>query len=160
MEPRTLDTRIMQIVGKWSYEKKASFKHWHYHELVNESWIAAKKILHRYDPDRGNLTTFLWAHLFCPVSTAYYKAFAISVTRTGSGGKRSYVTRWRELPDGYDGQEAVIDQDETARLNIADPDGMLMMLRRGMNQAQVAYALNLSPSRISQRLKEIRESIS
>lgn len=160
MESRTLDDRIVELAGKWSYMKRGHFPRWDYHELLSEAYIAAKTIGHRYEEGRAAYTTFLWSHLFCPVSRSYYKAFSVTVTRENRTGKRLYRHRWRELPEDYDHPQSIEPEQVELNLGIDHETDLLYMLGVGMNQKQIAYALGLSEGRISQRVRRVREELS
>ena len=153
MESRPLDDDLLRMLGRWCRDKCRSFPRWDYDEILNESYIACLHIHHRYRKDKGSYLSFLYNSLYCPVSRSYFKAFSITVNGKREG-KRVYSQRCFELRTQPEDAYIV---DDPIEFTIPDKDGMLNLLGRGLTQRQTASVLGLTESRISQRLRALRE---
>tara|TARA_R110002012_G_scaffold318372_1_gene536576 strand:+ start:291 stop:782 length:492 start_codon:yes stop_codon:yes gene_type:complete len=143
------------VLGTWASEKRSSFPRWNYHEIINEAYICAHYITHRYDKKRSSYTTFLWNSLYDPVARSYFKAFEVAVTRTGPNKARQYEWRTTQLdPDIYLPIEHNFTCDPYA-LHAHQPT-YLHLLARGYTQRQAAYATNVHESSVSHKINKLR----
>lgn len=157
MEPGQVEPdRLAYILRKWCNNKREFFYRWEFNELYNEAFIAAHHIAHRYNPTKGSYAAFLFTSLYCPVSRSYFKHTCTQCSQPRSGGVRVYRTREftvDELPEvpWYDTHD-----EHQGMLNETHPDWM-HLIARGLTQRQVGRVVQVSESRISQRLKQARQ---
>tara|TARA_R100000664_G_C2746551_1_gene134208 strand:+ start:688 stop:1221 length:534 start_codon:yes stop_codon:yes gene_type:complete len=150
----------------WAGNKLKNFKHWGLHELANEVILAFFKIKHRYDSSRGGITTFLNAHIYDPVFRSYAKQREIKISRPGSSLKKEQRPREytdRTVPLIYEGFEIeyVEEQKEEVEVPLL-PEGyedIIELLKRGLTQRQIGFALGVTEGRISQRMRQLRKEL-
>tara|TARA_R110002020_G_scaffold215462_7_gene422709 strand:- start:8384 stop:8917 length:534 start_codon:yes stop_codon:yes gene_type:complete len=150
----------------WAAKKLRNFKHWSLHELANEVILAFFKIKHRYDSSRGAITTFLNAHIYDPVFRSYAEHREIKISRAGATNRNE--TRPREYSDRtvpliYEGFEIeyVEEQEEEVEVPLL-PEGyedIIELLKRGLTQRQIGFALGVTEGRISQRMRQLRKEL-
>lgn len=148
----------------WAEQQLPKFKHWAYHELVNEVIVGYFAIRHRHDPSRGSINSFLKASIWDVVYRSYAEQRDIQITRLGQKrGKsvpRKYTQRLYftdELPESTyeyeDEPDTVLPEIPQEYREITD------LLQRGLTQRQVACSLGVTESRISQRMRELRKEL-
>jgi len=150
---------ILEICGGWAKQKLDLFSDWCFDELWAESFVCAHKIMHRYDATRSKLSTFLWNSLWDPVFHSYARERGIWVqyNTTGVGKRRSYSTPWRWLDETYDAPAPQHDDRDPVRFSTGHDD-LDQLFGRGLTQAQVARALEMSPGTLSSKLFWIRHA--
>lgn len=156
MESRKVRPGLLPMVIRWSCDKRDSFPKWELDEVIAEAFLAAHQIEHRYEEKRGSFIAFLYSSLYCPVSRSYFKAFSITVTGKREG-KRIYRQRWSQLQGTP--KDTYVPKDKV-RITWHDEDGMLQLLARGFTARQTAAIIGVTESRISQRLRVLRENAS
>lgn len=156
MESRAVRPDVFPMIVRWSCDKRRSFPRWELNEVISEAFLAVHQIEHRYEEKRGSYLAFLYSSLYCPVSRSYFKAFSITVNGKREG-KRIYRQRWCQLESMPKDTYVVEDK---VRVNLPDHDGMLQLLARGLTARQTAAVIGVTESRISQRLRVLRENSS
>ena len=150
----------------WATKKLKNFKDWGLHELTYEVILAFFKIIHRYDSSRGGLTTFLNAHIYDPVFRSYAEQREIKISRAGATHRTKSKTREysnRTVPLIYEGFEieSIEEQEEEVKVPLL-PEGyedIIELLKRGLTQRQIGFALGVTEGRISQRMRQLRKEL-
>ena len=150
----------------WASKYYRKFPNWTFDEIVNEVLIGYANIKHRYDAEKGYLIPFLNASIWDVVFRSYCKQRDIVITRPGQvrGGQsvpRIYTPMVSRLPDHY---QVATKKDKTIDVVVPaipiDFHDLAGLLSRGLNQRQIAIAMGLCESRISQRVKQLRAELS
>ena len=164
MEPGTVDwQRLMRFARGWSKKKRGKFPKWEFDEIVNEVILAAFQIMPRFDPDKGDFFGYLTCSVWDIVFRRYAEANDIEITRkriegeTAKWPRRKYINRTVMLTG--DVQHSTARTEESAELPAIPSDihSIIHLLKRGLTQRQVAFALGVHEARISQRMKQLRE---
>ena len=150
----------------WAGKKLKNFKDWSFQELTSEVIVAFFKIKHRYDSSRGGITTFLNAHIYDPVFRSYAKQKEIKISRAGAtyrGETRPRQYSSITVPLTYEGFEieSIEEQEEEVKVPLL-PEGyedIIELLKRGLTQRQIGFALGVTESRISQRMRQLRKEL-
>ena len=164
MEPGTVDwPRLMRFARGWSKKKLTKFPKWEFDEIVNEVILAAFQIMPRYDPEKGDFFGYLTCSVWDIVFRRYAEANDITITRKRLEGDtartvaRRYSKRTVMLTgDILDNPNAASETRDLPAIP-SDFHNIVHLLKRGLTQRQVAFALGVHEARISQRMKQLRK---
>ena len=160
---------LLEAVTAWCKLRKAGrFRDWELDEFINETWVAARKLVDdKFDPTKASLTTFLQRFMWDYIFRIYCKQNQIVIIRKRTP---AYEPReYREMfPVCADWEEATFEHSEIAEdsdsfdtnkyaeLNPRQHD-IIQMVCRGMTNTQVGYAFNRSPSWVTLELRKIKD---
>lgn len=178
-EFRPSDNYLLREVTAWCKLRKAGrFRNWDLDEFINETWIAARKIIdEKYDPEKSSVTTFLQRFMWDIIHRIYCKQQQIQITRNryDEDGNRipGYAPREYKpmFPVGEGDWEPVYRDciDSSCELDAFDIEKytelterhheLIQMICRGMSKSQIGYAFQRSPSWVSIELRKIKEIV-
>ena len=164
-----------EVIAWCKLRKPGRFRDWELDEFINETWVAARKLVDdKYDPSKSSLTTFLQRFMWDIIHRIYCKQSQIAIERRryDEEGNRlpGYAPReyrpmfpacaeWEQVPhassDVYDDLYS-IDLSECADLNSRQHD-IIQMISRGMTNTQIGYSFNRSPSWVTLELRKIKD---
>jgi len=164
MEPGTIDwQRLMRFAWGWAKKKRAKFPKWEFDEIVNEVILAAFQIMPRFDPDKGDFFGYLTCSVWDIVFRRYAEANDIQISRRRLEGDtaRTVARRYSKRTVMLNGDLEHMQETEPHLRQLpaipSDFHNIIHLLKRGLTQRQVAFALGVHEARISQRMKQLRE---
>ena len=140
------------------------FPLWEADELLNEAYIAARRLLPNWDADKGNLLTYLKPRLYDYVFRSYCKCSGINVIRPKRDGKRlprQYVQVVHsagdvKVPDLPAPMPIDMPMDIPWHLFSGQQTHLVLLLGRGYGQNQLTRIEKLGAGTISRRVARIR----
>ena len=156
---------IIEILRWWIRPRLRSFPRWDFDEILSEAYLAAASLLPKWDPDKGNLKTYLKPRLYDYVRRRYLKANGYIEGRWADGVQGTRNVRklemvFSDLKDVVDVPAPEdIEDDGLDWSQVSDKVAeVLILMSKGYTMQQINDMHGHGQSTINNRLKRFRST--